>query len=255
VKSVELRNISHTFASGRSGRGLPDLKVLDQIDLAIEPGWFTAFIGPSGAGKSTLFNVITGLIKPDQGQVLISGEQVTGKTGHVAYMPQKDLLLPWRNVIRNATAGLEALGTPVAEAAERAQEMLGLFGLEGFDEAYPGTLSGGMRQRVALLRTVLLDKPVLALDEPFGALDALTRRQMQLWLAELRTRLGKTILFITHDIEEALFLSDEIVVLSNRPARILRRFTVPEGIGSMDDPLFIKTRKELLDSLKEAERP
>ena len=255
MKSVELRNISHTFASGRSGRGLPDLKVLDQIDLAIEPGWFTAFIGPSGAGKSTLFNVITGLIKPDQGQVLVSGEQVTGKTGHVAYMPQKDLLLPWRNVIRNATAGLEALGTPVAEAAERAQEMLGLFGLEGFDEAYPGTLSGGMRQRVALLRTVLLDKPVLALDEPFGALDALTRRQMQLWLAELRTRLGKTILFITHDIEEALFLSDEIVVLSNRPARILRRFTVPEGIGSMDDLLFIKTRKELLDSLKEAERP
>ena len=111
-----------------------------------------------------------------------------------------------------------------------------------------------MRQRVALLRTVLLDKPVLALDEPFGALDALTRRQMQLWLSELRVSLGKTILFITHDIEEALLLSDEIIVLSSRPARILRRFSVPAGIGSIDDSLFIKARKELLDSLKEAER-
>ncbi|MGI5853261.1 MAG: ABC transporter ATP-binding protein [Bacillota bacterium] len=254
MHSVELKEISHAFVSGRSGRNVPDLKVLDRIDLAIEAGRFTAFIGPSGAGKSTLFNIITGLIRPIQGQVLINSRQVTGETGHVSYMPQKDLLLPWRNVIRNATAGLEALGVSATEAATRAREMLGLFGLEGFGEAYPGTLSGGMRQRVALLRTVLLDKPVLALDEPFGALDALTRRQMQLWLSELRVSLGKTILFITHDIEEALLLSDEIIVLSSRPARILRRFSVPAGIGSIDDSLFIKARKELLDSLKEAER-
>lgn len=255
MNSIELSEISHTFVSGSGAPGASGLKVLDQINLTIESGRFTAFIGPSGAGKSTLFNIITGLILPEKGQVFVSGEQVTGKTGHVSYMPQKDLLLPWRNVTRNATAGLEALGVPVAEAVAHAQEMLSMFGLGDFAEAFPGILSGGMRQRVALLRTVLLDKPVLALDEPFGALDALTRRQMQVWLAKLRARLGKTILFITHDIEEALFLSDEIVVLSSRPARILRRFPVPEGIGGIDDPLFIKTRKELLDSLKEAERP
>ncbi|MBI2914671.1 MAG: ABC transporter ATP-binding protein [Firmicutes bacterium] len=212
------------------GTGGP-VAVLDDVSLCADEGQFVSVLGPSGCGKSTLFNVLAGLLTPDSGDVYVGGQKVTGRIGPVAYMPQKDLLLPWRNVIDNAIVGLEVAGVSKEKARERAREIVPLFGLEGFEGSLPSALSGGMRQRVALMRTILLDRKVLALDEPFGALDALTRRQMQAWLARVQRQLKQTVLFITHDIDEALALSDAVVVLSQRPARVLARLEVGAAVA------------------------
>lgn len=218
---IEVRSVSKTFRDdGRAVRALAD------VSFTARPGEFVTIIGPSGSGKSTLFNVITGLTMPDQGEVLIDGQHVDGRTGLVGLMPQRDLLLPWRTVLNNVILGPEIDGVPKREARHRARELLPLFGLAGFENAYPDTLSGGMRQRAALLRTFLTDRSILLLDEPFGALDALTRRELQRWLLEMWRRFDKTILFITHDVEEAVFLADRVLVFSPRPGRITKILTV-----------------------------
>jgi putative hydroxymethylpyrimidine transport system ATP-binding protein len=195
------------------------VRILDELDLVIEPGTFVALIGPSGAGKSTLLGLLAGLDTPDEGVVEKDGVPLL-RPGFVAYMPQSDLLLPWRSVAGNVSLGLEATGAPRRGARKEALAALERFGLEEFARVPPSALSGGMRSRVALLRTALLGRDTLLLDEPFGALDALTRCDLQGWLLDVRDELAATIVLVTYDIDEALLLADRIVVLSRRPARV-----------------------------------
>lgn len=218
---LEVRGVSKTFQNG--GR---TVRALDNISFAAQPGEFVTIIGPSGSGKSTLFNLITGLAQPDSGEIRFDCGIVARRAGRVGYMPQRDLLLPWRTVLGNVILGPELDGRSRREARREARELLPLFGLDGFADSYPDALSGGMRQRAALLRTFLTGRDVLLLDEPFGALDALTRRELQRWLLDVWQRFGKTILFITHDVEEAVFLADRVLVFSARPGRIARELYV-----------------------------
>src|SRR5713226_4472610 len=179
---------------------------LAPVTLSIPQGRFVSLIGPSGCGKSTIFNIIAGLLEPSGGRVLIDGIDATGTIGRVGYMLQKDLLLPWRTLTDNIVLGMEIQGVPLREARARALPLLRRYGLAGFEQAYPNALSGGMRQRAALLRTLLFDTDVILLDEPFGALDAQTKLRMQEWLLRLWSDFGKTVLFVTHDVEEAIYL-------------------------------------------------
>jgi ABC-type nitrate/sulfonate/bicarbonate transport system ATPase subunit len=197
-----------------------DVLALDGVDLEVEAGEFVSVIGPSGCGKSTLFAIIAGLSEPTAGEVLVDGRRGTRRVGEVAYMPQKDLLFPWRRVIDNATLGLEVAGVPRREARRRAEPLLERFGLGGFARAWPDQLSGGMRQRAAFLRTVLQDRPAMLLDEPFGALDGLTRADLQGWLLEVWDELRPTVVLVTHDVAEAVLLSDRVYVMTPRPGRI-----------------------------------
>jgi len=202
-------------------------QALAPIALSIPQGRFVSLIGPSGCGKSTIFNIIAGLIEPTGGQVVIDDADATGTIGRVGYMLQKDLLLPWRTVLDNVILGMEIQGVPLRRARERALPLLRRYGLSGFEYLYPNALSGGMRQRAALLRTLLFDTDVILLDEPFGALDAQTKAQMQEWLLRLWADFGKTVVFVTHDVEEAIYLSDEVHVMATRPGRIVDMMPVP----------------------------
>jgi ABC-type nitrate/sulfonate/bicarbonate transport system ATPase subunit len=203
-------------------------RALAPLDLQFETGRFVSLLGPSGCGKSTLFNIIAGLLLPTEGRILIDGEDATGAIGRVGYMLQKDLLLPWRTVLDNVILGMEIQGMPRRAARERALPLLQKYGLAGFEYLHPNLLSGGMRQRAALLRTLLLDTDVILLDEPFGALDAQTKAQMQEWLLQLWTDVQKTVVFVTHDVDEAIYLSDEIHVMGTRPGRMLE--SIPVGL-------------------------
>ena len=181
---------------------------------------FMTIVGPSGCGKTTVLNMLAGLLEPTTGRILVDGEEVEDRRKYSVYMFQRDLLLPWRKIVDNVALGIEILGTPRRECRERAQEILDRFDLGQFASKYPGQLSGGMRQRAALMRTLLCPKDILLLDEPFGALDALTRAGMQEWLLQVWERDHRTVVFITHDIEEAIFLSDRVLVMSARPGTI-----------------------------------
>ena len=229
--------------------------VLAGVNLTVSPGEFVSIIGPSGCGKSTLLNIVAGLDQPDAGTVELDGDTANERLGRIGYMQQKDLLLPWRTVLDNATLGLEIQGTPRRRARERALEFTELFGLKGFENQYPFTLSGGMRQRAAFLRTMLLDQDVVLLDEPFGALDALTRVQMQEWLLGLWGALGKTIVLITHDVDEAILLSDRVYVLTARPAQNNMILDVglprPRGFRQVTEPAFVELKARLLTPLHE----
>lgn len=226
--------------------------ILDGLDLEVEPGTFLALIGPSGAGKSTLLDLLAGLEAPDEGVIHKDGAPLT-RPGLVAYMPQSDLLLPWRSVVANVALGLEATGTPKKTARERAMKALARFGLEDFARVSPWALSGGMRSRVALLRTALLDRDVLLLDEPFGALDALTRRGLQGWLLDVRDELAATIVLVTHDVDEALLLADRVVVLTERPARVALDLPVdlerPRAMEVETTGEFARLKGRLLEAL------
>jgi ABC-type nitrate/sulfonate/bicarbonate transport system ATPase subunit len=214
---------ANTIASG-AARGM--FRALDHVSLAVPQGAFVSLIGPSGCGKSTIFNIVAGLQQPTAGRIIIDGEDATGTIGRVGYMLQKDLLLPWRTLIDNIILGMEIRGVKRAAARERALPLLRRYGLSGFENAYPDTLSGGMRQRAALLRTLLFDTDVILLDEPFGALDAQTKARMQEWLLTLWGDFGKTIVFVTHDVDEAIFLSDEVHVMATRPGRLIASISV-----------------------------
>ena len=196
---LSLDGVSMRFGSGRAER-----EVLSPSSLRVRRGQFVSLIGPSGCGKSTLFNIIAGLLTPSSGTVRIDGEDVTGLVGAVGYMLQKDLLLAWRTVLDNVALGMEIRGTKLPVARRKAQPYLERYGLGGFERHYPSALSGGMRQRAALLRTLLIDTDIILLDEPFGALDAQTKQRMQEWLLTLWADFGKSIVFITHDVEEAV---------------------------------------------------
>ena len=225
------------------------------VNMTVRQGEFVALLGPSGCGKSTLLNAVVGLVEPDQGVVRLNGEPVRNRLGSVAYMPQRDALLPWRTVLENATLSAEVSGADRDAARQRARELLPRFGLEGFGNHYPAALSGGMRQRAAFLRTVLTDREVMLLDEPFGALDALTRRVMQEWLLELWNDLGHTILMVTHDVEEALLLADRVAVMTARPGTIKRSEFVdlprPRSAEMIAERSFIEQKTDLLALLRE----
>ena len=200
---------------------------LKEINMSVEDNSLVGILGPSGCGKTTLFNIISGLIHPDAGQILIDDTDVTGQTGRVGYMQQKDLLLPSRNVLDNICIPLLLKGRPLKEARKEAARHLKNFGLNGFQNYYPFQLSGGMRQRAAMLRTYLFASDIMLLDEPFASLDAITRKKMHSWLIQVFNDLSPTILFITHDIDEALYLCDKIYVLSEAPAVVTLELAVP----------------------------
>ncbi|MBU4438110.1 MAG: ABC transporter ATP-binding protein [Acetobacterium sp.] len=202
--------------------------IIEGIDLYLNQGEFVTILGPSGCGKSTLFNVIAGLLTPETGKIFVNDAEVTGKTGIVSYMYQKDLLLPWRTVVDNGILPLEIRGIKKKEAREKVREMLPVFELESDGDKYPNQLSGGMKQRVSLLRTYMFSKEIMLLDEPFGGLDAITRLKMQAYLMEILKKIKGSVLFITHDIDEAIFLSDRIYVINGSPAHIVEEFKVPQ---------------------------
>ena len=221
---LRLEQVRMTFKTPKGA-----FQALAPVTLEIAQGRFVSLIGPSGCGKSTIFNIVAGLLEPTGGRVLIDGADATGTIGRVGYMLQKDLLLPWRTVLDNVILGMEIQGVPLRQARERALPLLRRYGLAGFEYLYPNALSGGMRQRAALLRTLLFDTDVILLDEPFGALDAQTKLQMQEWLLQLWSDFGKTVVFVTHDIDEAIYLSDEVHVMATRPGRIVESIPVPIG--------------------------
>lgn len=230
-------------------------EVLADVSLEVAQGEFVSILGPSGAGKSTILQVLTGAVAPDAGRMLFDGAPLTSARNPFAFMPQRDALMAWRRIIDNTTLGLEVQGLGRKRARDLVAPLFGEFGLSGFERHYPAQLSGGMRQRAALLRTVVLEKPMLLLDEPFGALDAMTRVQMQRWLADMWPRHRWTVLLITHDVREAVMLSDRIYVLSPRPARIVRRFDVPlpHPRPPAGSPLVSAIETDILSALFELE--
>ncbi len=212
---VHLENVSRTYGEhGGSG-----VRALAGVSLQAGPGELLAVVGPSGCGKSTLLELICGLQRPDQGSIACAP---------AALMPQHDLLLPWLSAVDNAALALRIARLPRQEARRRAAALFEELGLEGFENARPAELSGGMRQRVAFLRTLLSGKPVLCLDEPFGALDAITRGEMQSWLSQTLAREPRTVVLVTHDVEEAILLADRVAILSPRPGRVIEELEVSE---------------------------
>ncbi|WP_326948689.1 ABC transporter ATP-binding protein [Amycolatopsis sp. NBC_01307] len=210
-------NLNHTYPA--RGRG-PALPVLDDVSVAVGQGEVVAILGPSGCGKSTLLNLLAGLLTPDTGSVLLNGRDIAGISGHLAYMMQDDLLLPWRTVLDNVVLGPELARSGRRAARERALGLMPTFGLAGFENYFPHALSGGMRQRAAFMRTVLCDRDVILLDEPFAGIDALTRNALHEWFLGLCEQFDLTTLVITHDPEEAVFLADRIYILSPRPTSV-----------------------------------
>ncbi|CFX51905.1 ABC transporter-like [Syntrophomonas zehnderi OL-4] len=233
-------------------KSLGGMHTLDEVSLNLNQGEFVVLIGPSGCGKSTLFNIIAGLIEPDQGSISIDGQDWTGKTGRISYMQQKDLLLPSRNILDNVSIPLVLKGMSKKAAREQAVAFLKDFGLEGFGNYYPRQLSGGMRQRAALLRTYLQASDILLLDEPFAALDAISRRSMQIWLKELSARYTASVLFITHDIEESLLLADRIYLFTARPARVKMEIDLQNK--DYDQMERLQLKEEILVILEEENR-
>jgi ABC-type nitrate/sulfonate/bicarbonate transport system ATPase subunit len=266
--ALSVEHVSKSF-QGSSG----NVSALSDVTFTVGWGEFFSIVGPSGCGKSTLLSIIAGLEQEDAGEIMVGADPVSARTkelpggghrvrpysdsnsrlGQIAYMPQKDLLLPWRTVLQNAALGLELTGVPGKVARQRASELLQRFGLGDFAESYPAELSGGMRQRAAFLRTILTDRELVLLDEPFGALDALTRRSMQEWLLGVWSELQRTVMLITHDVDEAIFLSDRVAVMSPRPGRITGVHEIelprPRSIDLLTDPAFIRKKRQLMDEL------
>ncbi len=241
----------------RFGEGPVQVLALESVNLAVNPGEFVTIIGPSGCGKSTLFNILAGLEPPTAGEILIDGspQSPADLLGRIGYMPQRDLLMPWRTVLDNTTLALEVRGVDRAEARRRALALFPEFGLAGFERRWPREISGGMRQRAALLRTFLGGQDLILLDEPFGALDSLSRAAMQQWLLGVWEVHRKTILFVTHDIDEALFLSDRVYVMSARPGRIVDQVVVDTARPRSYELTTTKEHVERKERLLELLRP
>ena len=220
------------------------------LSFEVEAGEFVSILGPSGCGKSTVLNLLAGILTPEGGSMLVDDVPIRGMSSHFAYMPQNDLLFPWKTIMQNVCLHGRLHGAEKAAQA-RARELFGLFGLAGYEDAFPSDLSGGMRQRAAFLRTALCDADILLLDEPFGALDVISRGDMQDWLVSMKRHLGRTCLLVTHDIDEAIFLSDRILVLGGRPADICSEYRVVEEHRTRDW-LYSQgeLRKQLHDSIR-----
>jgi ABC-type nitrate/sulfonate/bicarbonate transport system ATPase subunit len=236
IPQIELLDVHKSFGAAYVLRGM---------SLHVNRGEFVSILGPSGCGKSTIMNIICGLTHSDSGQMILGGE--------IGYMQQKDLLLPWKSIISNVALPQIIGGKKRAEAEAEAAPYFETFGLFGYEKKYPYELSGGMRQRASFLRTFLTSGDIMLLDEPFGALDSITRSKLQSWLLEVRKQLTLTIMFITHDIEEAILLSDRIYILSDKPSKIKKEITLdfhrddkPKRLVS---PEFVEIKKEILANL------
>jgi NitT/TauT family transport system ATP-binding protein len=222
--SVRVSDLGHSFG---------ELRAIERIDLEVEPGEVVGIVGPSGCGKTTLLELVAGLRPADRGTISVGGRSETAeRLERCAYMPQRDLLLPWLSAVDNAALALRVARVPRAEARRRTGSHFERLGLAGFEGSRPGELSGGMRQRVAFLRTLMAGRPVLLLDEPFASLDAITRAEMQSWLASVLSEDRHAVLLVTHDVEEALYLSDRVLVLSPRPASVTDRIEIPHPRAS-----------------------
>jgi len=248
---LQISGLQKSFGDGKQNK----LLALDRVSMNIRKNEFVGLIGPSGSGKSSLLDILAGLSLPDIGEVLMDGKSLLGRKGEVSYMPQRDVLFPWRTILDNVTIPLEIAGIPRKEARKEAMGLLPIFGLESFAKSYPHMLSGGMRQRASFLRTYLCKKDMMLLDEPFGKLDALTRMQMQEWLLDIWQKVKPSVLFITHDVEEAILLCDRIYVLSARPGRIRGEVEVnlprPRTGTISTNVDFIRLKGKLLEMLRE----
>ena len=207
--------------------------LFENLDFSIKKGEFVSLLGPSGCGKSTILKLLTGVIQAETGRITVDGQPVTGLSEHFAYMPQNDLLFPWKTILDNVCLYGQIHGS-MEEMRREASKNLPAFGLEGYETKYPSSLSGGMRQRAAFLRTALCKADILLLDEPFGALDVITRGDMQDWLISMRARLNRTVLLVTHDMDEALYLSDRILILNQAPAHITCEIEIPDRVRNRD---------------------
>jgi NitT/TauT family transport system ATP-binding protein len=243
VIRLEYRNVTMRFSAG----GGDSLTAVREVSFSVGDGEVVSLIGPSGCGKSTLLNIGSGLTAPSEGAAFVDGERVEGPNAHVAFMLQKDLLLPWRTIEQNVMFGVEIQGVAAAERKRRAQALLENLKLAEFSRHYPHQLSGGMRQRVALARTLAVDPSVLLLDEPFSAVDAQTRMVLQRELAQTLKHAGKTALLITHDLLEAVTLSDRVLVMSRRPGRIIDEIKI--DIPGRDDPLARRAHPKVSEYL------
>jgi ABC-type nitrate/sulfonate/bicarbonate transport system ATPase subunit len=233
---VELENVCKKFE---------DRTVLQDITLYLKRGEFVSILGPSGCGKSTLFNIITGFVKEDSGRLFVRDD--------IGYMQQKDLLLPWKTVLSNVVLPLDIKGRDKNQSRRDAKKYIDMFGLDGYENKYPYELSGGMKQRASFLRTFLCSKEIMLLDEPFGALDSITRGKMQNWILDMKEKLHRSILFVTHDIEEAIVLSDRIYVLSSKPGRVKEEIAVDFSRDNKGNRLFsqelLKMKSDILKLL------
>lgn len=242
MEKLEVKNVSMSF----DGK-----KVLDNVSITLRAGELVCLLGVSGGGKTTLFNIISGLLVPDQGQVFLDGEDITGKPGRISYMLQKDLLLPYRTIQDNVALPLLLRGVPKKEARKQAAALFSEFGLEGTATLWPAQLSGGMRQRAALLRTYLFSQNVALLDEPFSALDTLTKSSVHRWYLDVMEQIKLSTLFITHDIDEAILLSDRVYLLTN--GHIDAELNIAEQKPRNPDfnltPEFLAYKKEILAHL------
>ena len=249
--AVSLRGVTRRYRRGRL-----EVTALADLDLEVRVHEVVAIVGPSGSGKSTLLELVCGLQEPDSGTVATGGRSTRAdRLASCAYMPQEDLLLPWRDALGNAALALEAQGVRGAEARRRAAPLFERFGLSDFERARPAELSGGMRQRVAFLRTLMAGRPVLLLDEPFASLDSITRGAMQGWLADALEVSPRTLVLVTHDVEEALFLADRVAVLSRRPGSVVSEIAVPfdrprPRRETVTDPAFASLRERALEALE-----
>ena len=215
---LEVRNLCFSYENK---------DVLRDLSFCVMPQEFVSILGASGGGKSTILNLLSGSLTPDSGEMLVDGKPIAGVSGQFAYMPQSDLLFDWQTILENVCLYGRIHGQ-YAAAREEAKKSFAAFGLEGCENLYPGALSGGMRQRAAFLRTSLCSADILLLDEPFGALDVISRGDMQEWLLSMRSRLSRTALLVTHDVDEAIYLSDRILVLGGSPANVVREFRIDE---------------------------
>ena len=246
MSAVEVSGLSHRYGA---------IAALREVSFEIPVGGFVSVVGPSGCGKSTLLKILAGLLAPTAGCVTVGGVSTIGHPGLVGYMPQRDLLMPWKKAVDNACLGADLAGLDKRTTRARARELFERFGLAGFERAWPTQLSGGMRQRLALLRTYLTGARVLLLDEPFGALDAITRRDLQRWMQDLRVHdvAGRSVLLITHDVEEALYLADTVHVMSAAPGTLIETVTneapLPRESAHVTEPHFISRKAKLLKAL------
>lgn len=243
--ALEFRHVTKRFPT-KSGE---QLTAVNDVSFRVEAGEFVSVVGPSGCGKSTILSMTAGLYQPTEGEVLVSGERVDGPNSHVGFMLQKDLLLPWRDIITNVEFGLESRGMKREERRERALEVLDACHLGGFEHHYPYQLSGGMRQRAALARTLAIDPEIILLDEPFSALDAQTKLLLQNSFSKVIAEQKKTTLQITHDLAEAVLMSDRILVLSERPGTVIHEIKV--DLPHRDEPLKRRPMPEVSEYASE----
>ena len=239
---LEARNVSMTFNAGTTR----EVVVFQDVSFELHEGEILSIVGPSGCGKSTLFNIIAGLLEPTSGAVYVDGERINGARGHVGYMLQKDLLLPWRSVLDNVTLGLEVKGIHPDLARERAMALIKSYGLAGFESARPNALSGGMRQRVAFMRTLAVDPKAILLDEPFSALDFQTRLVLQGDVRRIIRDRNKAAILVTHDIGEAIAMADRVLVLSHRPSTVKAIYDIDLGVAE-DDPIALRRSSRFND--------